>query len=137
MEKDKEIDMLQIEIQQLINRCIILNKDEMTATARMVLGRDIELRFRKILQENEYLKLKEKNKILGRYGEIEVHELINRTLAKDYISKDKIKEQLEELDEELKNCRIGINCTQEDYYIILERYEFAKEKIQELLEGDE
>lgn len=52
----KEIDMLQIEIQQLINKCIILNKDEMTAVVRVTLGRDIELRFIKILQENKQLK---------------------------------------------------------------------------------
>lgn len=52
----KEVDMLQIEIQQLINKCIILNKDEMTAVVRVTLGRDIELRFIKILQENKQLK---------------------------------------------------------------------------------
>lgn len=101
MEEDREIDMLQQDIQQLINRCMMLNKEEMTATARVMLGRDIVLRFRKILQENEYLKLKEKNKILGRYGEIEIHDLINRTLAKDYISKDKIIKKWKETHSEI------------------------------------
>lgn len=51
MKEDKEIDILQLNIQQLINRCIILNKDEMTATARMFLGRDIVLQFRKICEQ--------------------------------------------------------------------------------------
>ena len=40
---------LNFDIDQLINRCIILNKGELTATVRLMLGRDIILRFINIL----------------------------------------------------------------------------------------
>ena len=56
LEEDKEIDKLNFDINQLINRCIILNKGELTATVRLMLGRDIILRFINILQENKQLK---------------------------------------------------------------------------------
>lgn len=86
MEEDKEIDMLQQDIQQLINRCMILNKDEMTATARVMLGRDIVLRFRKILQENSRLKyLYEKT-----LNDLVKADKRNIDIIKNSVSKDKV-----------------------------------------------
>lgn len=52
---------------------------------------------KRLQEENSYLKLKERNRCVGRYGEIEIHELINKTLLEDYIEKDKIREKIEEL----------------------------------------
>lgn len=69
MEEDKEIDKLNFDINQLINKCIILNKHELTATARVMLGRDIILRFIYILQENKHLK--EENKHLSSTSDYE------------------------------------------------------------------
>lgn len=65
--------------------------------------RDIEAietalkKLKRLQEENSYLKLKERNRCVGRYGEIEIHELINKTLLEDYIEKDKIREKIEEL----------------------------------------
>ena len=41
--------------------------------------------YKRVLKENEELKLKEKRRIIGKYGEFEIHNVINRTLSNDYI----------------------------------------------------
>lgn len=60
-----------------------------------------------LLKENEELKLKERRIIIGKYGEVEIHDVINRTLSNDYISikkvKDKISERQFELQQEYKD----------------------------------
>ena len=56
----------------------------------------------RLQEENSELKLKERNRCLGKYGEIEVHNVINKTLQEDYIPKDKIREKIEELEKEYK-----------------------------------
>lgn len=129
MEEDKEIDMLQIEIQQLINRCIILNKDEMTATARVTLGRDIELRFRKILQENFRLKyLYEKT-----LNDLVKADKRNIDIIKNSVSKDKIKEIVDECIPRGKN----IITKEEEYQPNANANSYLTQTILELLEGDE
>ena len=55
-------------------------------------------------EENEFLKLKERSRVLGRYGEIEVHDLINKTLANDYIPVSLVEEKIEEYTKLFKNC---------------------------------
>ena len=59
--------------------------------------------YKELEDENEFLKLKERNRVLGRYGEIEVHDLINKTLADDYIPVSLVEEKIEELDKEYKD----------------------------------
>lgn len=87
---------------------------------------------KRLQEENSELKLKERNRCLGKYGEIEVHNVINKTLQEDYIPKDKIKEKTKEI--------------QEEYELLLEhqngqesnRTKYLRGKIhmgQELLEG--
>lgn len=61
--------------------------------------------YNKIKEENETLKLKERNRVLGKYGEIEIHDLINKVLSEDYIPKEKVKEKLQELLEGNENGR--------------------------------
>lgn len=60
-----------------------------------------------LLKENEELKLKEKRRIIGKYGDVEIHDVINRTLSNDYIPiqkvKDKISERQFELQQEYKD----------------------------------
>lgn len=137
MEEDKEIDMLQQDIQQLINRCIILNKDELTATAREMFGRDIVLRFRKLLQENKRLKtendelrIKNNSRLVGRYAEVRLEEIIRDK----YISKDKLKEIL-------GNKFVVIysgNTEFPDHATKINKVKYINAKdLQELLEGDE
>ena len=48
-----------------------------------------------LLKENEELKFKERSRIIGKYGEIEIHDLINKTLSKDYIPVQKVKDKME------------------------------------------
>ena len=63
--------------------------------------------YKRVLKENEELKLKERRIIIGKYGEVEIHDVINRTLSNDYISikkvKDKISERQFELQQEYKD----------------------------------
>lgn len=82
-EEDREIDILQQDIQQLINRCMILNKDEMSATARVMFGREIVLSFRKLLQENKLLKAENTQQV---------------EIIKNSVSKDKIIEKMQEVE---------------------------------------
>ena len=39
-----------------------------------------------LLKENEELKFKERSRIIGEYGDAEIHNVINKTLSNDYIS---------------------------------------------------
>lgn len=55
----------------------------------------------KLQKENEELKLKERRRIIGKYGEVEIHDVINKTLSNDYISAKKIKDKIEELKKNL------------------------------------
>lgn len=52
----------------------------------------------KLQKENEELRLEEKRRIIGRYGDTEIHKVINKVLADDYISKQKVKDKIEELE---------------------------------------
>lgn len=71
----------------------------------------------KLQRENEELRLEEKRRIIGRYGDTEIHKVINKVLADDYVSKQKVKEKIEELkeiaDEDNKDEYIKIQVLQE------------------------
>ena len=79
---------------------------------------------KELKEENEFLKLKERSRVVGRYGEIEVHDLINKTLANDYIQISLVEEKIEELKEDIKKGKTR-------YPYILEH---KIEVLQELLE---
>ncbi len=55
-------------------------------------------------------------------------------LIRNSISKKKIEDKIEELNEEFKNYKIDVNCSQDNYYELSDKYAFAEEKLQELLE---
>ena len=57
----------------------------------------------KLQKENEELKFKERRRIIGKYGDTEIHDVINKTLSNDYISAKKIKDKIEELKINLVN----------------------------------
>ena len=59
-----------------------------------------------LLKENEELKLKERRRIIGKYGEFEIHNVINRTLSNDYIPVQKAKDKIKELEEELEIMKV-------------------------------
>ena len=54
----------------------------------------------KLQKENEELKFKERSRIIGKYGDTEIHDVINKTLSNDYIPIQKIKDKIEEIQEE-------------------------------------
>ena len=73
--------------------------------------------------EEDIKELKERRRIIGNYGDVEIHDVINRTLSNDYIPiqkvKDKISERQFELQQEYKDF-------EDDSILIV---------LQELLEG--
>lgn len=78
----------------------------------------------KLQKENEELKFEERRRIIGKYGDSEIHDVINRTLSNDYIPVQKVKDKIEELKKNLYT---------------VEHYETvgAINVLQELLEGRE
>ena len=86
---------------------------------------------KELKEENEFLKLKERSRVVGKYGEIEVHDLINKTLANDYIQISLVEEKIEELKEEIEQLRIERNVT---YDSGIYRNQIKIDILQELLE---
>ena len=92
-----------------------------------------EEHIKRLQKENEELKLKERRKIIGKYGDVEIHDLINRILSNDYIPVQKVKDKIEKLNdeshaEELEDIMIGKN------YTITELVQYV---LQELIEESE
>lgn len=89
--------------------------------------------YKRVLKENEELKFEKRSRIIGKYGDTEIHDLINRTLSNDYILKQKIKDKIEELNkvynaEELEDILWRKN------YTITELVQYV---LQEILEESE
>ena len=85
--------------------------------------------YKRVLKENEELKFKERSRIIGEYGDAEIHDVINKTLSNDYISVQKVKDKIEEYKNMLKTCNKAKN---------IDRIKAINERIlelQELLEG--
>lgn len=86
----------------------------------------------KLQKENDELKFKKRSRIIGKYGEVEIHDVINRTLSNDYISVKKIKDKIEYLDKQQKQWLEDRELKASDSEII-----FARNFLQELLEESE
>ena len=83
----------------------------------------------KLQKENEELKFKERSRIIGEYGDTEIHDVINKILSNDYISVQKVKDKIEEYKNMLKTCNKAKD---------IDRIKAINERIlelQELLEG--
>lgn len=88
-----------------------------------------EINYKRVLKENEELKFRERSRIIGKYGDVEIHDLINRTLLNDYIPVQKVKDKIEEYKNILKTCNKAKD---------IDRIKAINERIlelQELLEG--
>ena len=83
-------------------------------------------------KENEKLKFEERKRIIGKYGEVEIHNVINKTLSNEYISVKKIKDKIEYLDKQQKQWLEDRELKASDSEII-----FARNFLQELLEESE
>lgn len=106
-----------------------------------------EIIIEKLQKENEELKLKERRIIIGKYGELEIHDVINRTLSNDYIPVQKVKDILNEINKEyIKQEEIfdkhfeKENRDMQDYYIqkeatnIMQELSWIEGKLQELID---
>ena len=93
--------------------------------------------YRQLVKEKEAIetiltelkKLQKDNYRLDRENQLLFERQVNS------IPKKKIKDKLEELNEEFNNDNVDVNCSQDNYYELSDKYAFAEEKIQELLEG--
>ncbi|MCI8362253.1 MAG: hypothetical protein HFJ41_03845 [Clostridia bacterium] len=96
--------------------------------------------YNKIKEENEMLKQEKKSRIIGKYGEMKVHDLIKQTLSKDFISKEAIEEKIEELNKGIKRDMENHNKVKaESWKIAIHRSMTqkieTKKVLHELLEG--
>ena len=91
-------------------------------------------------KENEEYKIKENSRIVGKYNEIEIHDLIEKTIQKDYIEKankydslvEKIKDKIEELEKLIIETQKELGSASKEYTI----YVYQKSILQELLEKE-
>ena len=89
-------------------------------------------------KENEELKFKERSRIIGKYEEFEIHDVINRTLSNDYIPIQKIKDKIEELDIAILECEYSDDddelykkAVKEDKVCLLNQKRVLKELLKE------
>ena len=86
-----------------------------------------------LLKENEELKFEERSRIIGKYGDAEIHDVINRTLSNDYISVKKIKDKIENLKKvKERNIKRDFDTVYKDGY-----FTGGIDALQELLESEE
>lgn len=103
-----------------------------------------------LLKENEELKFKERSRIIGEYGDAEIHNVINKTLSNDYISVQKVKDIIDRIDYDIKktkeiiskNTNIYASDRRNDYQIarlkaMNTKSLDIKKRLQELLESEE
>ena len=120
---------------------LICEIEEITITHRAYTAECL----RRVLKENEELKFKERSRIIGEYGDAEIHDVINKTLSNDYISVQKVKDRIEkEIKYHEKNILDIENITmlkgktaKEEAEIEFNKYAIVvlKKMLQELLEG--
>lgn len=102
----------------------------------------------KLQEENEELKFKERSRVIGKYGDIEIHDLINKIISNDYISVQKVKDEIDRIDYDIKktkeiisnNSNIYTSDRRNDYQIVRLKAMNTKsldikKRLQELLEG--
>lgn len=97
----------------------------------------LKQQLKKLQKENEELKFEERSRIIGKYGDAEIHDVINRTLSNDYIPIQKLKDKIEEI---LNNGEYTITFEGDadfaDEATRIDAQKYIKlEKLQELLEG--
>lgn len=90
----------------------------------------LKQQIKKLQKENEELKFEERSRIIGKYGDTEIHDVINRTLSNDYIPVQKVKDKIEYLDKQQKQRLEDRELKASDSEII-----FARDVLRELLEG--
>lgn len=100
----------------------------------------LKQQIKELRKENEELKFEERRRTIGKYGDAEIHNVINKILSNDYIPIQKIKGKIEELDIAISEC-IYLDEDDEKYKKAVEKDKLCllnqKRALQELLEGRE
>lgn len=110
----------------------------------------LENNIKQLEKENEELKFKERIRIIGEYGDTEIHDVINKTLSNDYISVQKVKDIIDRIDYDIKktkeiiskNTNIYASYRKNDYQIarlkaMNTKSLDIKKRLQELLEKEQ
>lgn len=88
--------------------------------------------YQEVLKENEELKFEERSRIIGKCGDAEIHDVINKVLSNDYIPVQKIKNKIEELENYIQE-----NSDEQGYWgninsdIIYGKIEILEESLEE------
>lgn len=91
-----------------------------------------------LLKENEELKFEERRRIIGKYGDAEIHDIINRTLSNDYIPVQIIEDfikKYQKLSDEFYEKFLETNRTDKDLPDTGLACDAKVDVLQQLLEG--
>lgn len=91
-----------------------------------------------LLKENEELKFEERRRIIGKYGDAEIHDIINRTLSNDYIPVQIIEDfikKYQKLSDEFYEKFLETNRTDKDLHDVGLACDAKVQVLQELREG--
>lgn len=91
-----------------------------------------------LLKENEELKFEERRRIIGKYGDAEIHDIINRTLSNDYIPVQIIEDfikKYQKLSDEFYEKFLETNRTDKDLHDTGLACDAKVDVLQQLLEG--
>lgn len=72
----------------------------------------LKQQIKELKKENEELKFEERRRIIGKYGDAEIHDVINKILSNDYIPVQKVKDKIEKY----KNMCISSVSGYENYF---------------------
>ena len=89
------------------HRCLLKNENEELKQENEQLRTEVN----SLKKENDKLKFEERSRIIGKYGYVEIHDVINRVLSNDYISVKKVKNMIKEKEWALEN----YNCDESDF----------------------
>ena len=102
-EKEIIIEKLQKENEELKNIELKSKGGAIKVSLEGVLS--LENKIKQLEKENEELKFKERSRIIGEYGDTEIHDVINKTLSNDYISVQKVKDIIDRIDYDIKKTK--------------------------------
>ena len=98
----------------------------------------LKQQIKELKKENEELKFEERRRIIGKYGDAEIHDIINRTLSNDYIPVQIIEDfikKYQKLSDEFYEKFLETNRTDKDLHDVGLACDAKVQVLQELREG--